>query len=144
MAENLTRPTETSPAEVVAAIEHPTRRRDAEYLLALMARLTGEPAVMWGRSIIGFGSYHYRYASGREGDAPVVGFSAQRTRLSLYGLLGAPEAENLLARLGKHRRGAGCLYVNTLDDVDTAVLESLIDLGRRHTLALYPPDPVAD
>lgn len=87
---------------------------------------------MWGPSIVGFGRYHYRYATGREGEAPAVGFSPRKSSLSLYGLTYGPESLELLGRLGKHRTGAGCLYVNKLDDVDVAVLEDLIRRGYRH------------
>lgn len=132
MAENKTRPTAVDPREFIAAIEHPTRRRDAEELLELMTRLTGERPAMWGPSIIGFGRYHYAYASGHEGDAAAVGFAAQKARLSLYGLTIAPESPELLSRLGKHRTGASCLYINKLDDVDREVLTELVAAGYRH------------
>ena len=97
-----------------------------------MSGITGEPAQMWGPTIVGFGRYHYKYASGREGDAAAVGFSPRKSSLSLYGLTYGPEAAELLGRLGKHKVGAGCLYVNKLDDVDEAVLAELIRLGYRH------------
>lgn len=134
MAENKTQPTQVDPREYVAAIEHPVRRRDAEYLLDLMARLTGHLPVMWGPSIIGFGAYEYRYASGRSGRAPAVGFAAQKASLSLYLLTDAPEEPSLLARLGKHRTGAACLYVNKLDDVNRDLLADLIGASYRHTM----------
>ena len=91
-----------------------------------------------GSDIVGFGRYHYKYASGREGDAAAVGFSPRKSSLSLYGLTYGPEAAELLGRLGKHKLGAGCLYVNKLDDVDEAVLAELVRLGYRHvTTALH-------
>jgi len=132
MAENKTQATGASVEEFVAAVEHPVRRGDGLRLLALMSEITGEPAEMWGPTIVGFGSYHYKYASGREGDAPAVGFSPRKSSLSLYGLTYGPEAADLLGRLGKHKLGAGCLYVNKLDDVNEAVLAELIRLGYRH------------
>ncbi|WP_043442049.1 DUF1801 domain-containing protein [Arthrobacter sp. L77] len=129
MAELLTQPTDQDPRSFIEAIAHPTRRADALVLLDLMGRVTGERAVMWGPSMIGFGRYHYRYASGHEGDALSVGFSPRTTAQALYGLLAAPGAEDLLPRLGKHRRGAGCLYITSLAAVDLAVLEDLVRRG---------------
>lgn len=125
--ENKTKPTEVDPREFIAAVEHPTRRADAEVLLELMTKLTGQPAVMWGPSIVGFGSYHYKYASGREGDAPAVGFSPRKASQSLYVLADYPGLEELLAKLGKHKRSVACLYVNKLADIDLAVLTEMIE-----------------
>jgi hypothetical protein len=132
MAENKTRTTGAPVEEFLAAVEHPVRRGDGYRLLALMSGITGEPAAMWGPTIVGFGRYHYKYMSGREGEAPAVGFSPRKSSLSLYGLTYGPEAAELLGRLGKHKLGAGCLYVNKLDDVDEAVLAELVRLGYRH------------
>jgi hypothetical protein len=132
MAENKTQATGASVEEFLAAVEHPVRRGDGLRLLALMAGITGEPAQMWGPTIVGFGRYHYKYASGREGDAAAVGFSPRKSSLSLYGLTYGPAAADLLRGLGKHKLGAGCLYVNKLEDVDEAVLAELIRLGYRH------------
>ncbi|WP_104167877.1 DUF1801 domain-containing protein [Arthrobacter sp. SX1312] len=129
MAELLTQPTDQDPRSFIDTIAHPTRRADALVLLDLMGRVTGERAVMWGSSMIGFGRYHYRYASGHEGDALSVGFSPRSTAQALYGLLAAPGVEELLPHLGKHRRGAGCLYVTSLAAVDLAVLEDLVRRG---------------
>jgi hypothetical protein len=133
MAELRTQPTAQDPLAFIGTVTHPTRRRDAEELLELMGRVTGETAVMWGPSMIGFGQYHYRYASGHEGDALAVGFSPRASAQALYGLLSAPEAELLLPRLGRHRRGAGCLYLTSLGSVDAGVLEELVDTGYRFT-----------
>jgi hypothetical protein len=132
MTENKTQVTGASADEFVAGVEHPVRRQDGLRLLDLMAELTGEGAEMWGPTIVGFGRVHYKYATGREGDMPAVGFSPRKASLSLYGLTNAPESVGLLARLGKHKTGAGCLYVNKLADVDEAVLAELITLGYRH------------
>lgn len=132
MAENKTQATGASVQDFLAAVEHPVRRADGLRLLALMSGVTGQPAEMWGPTVVGFGRYHYKYASGREGDAPAVGFSPRKSSLSLYGLTYGPEAAELLRSLGKHRPGAGCLYVNKLDDVDEAALAELIRLGYRH------------
>ena len=138
MAENKTQATGASVEALLAAVEHPVRRGDGRRLVELMSALTGQPAEMWGPSIVGFGRYHYKYATGREGDAPAVGFFPRKSSLSLYGLTYGPEAAELLGRLGKHKVGAGCLYVNKLDDVDEAVLAELVRLGYRHvTMALH-------
>lgn len=126
--------------EFLAAVEHPVRHRDGLRLLEMMKEITGEQPEMWGPTIVGFGQYHYRYASGREGDAAAVGFSPRKASISLYGLTDGPEAAGLLPRLGKHKTGAGCLYVNKLADVDEAVLAELIRTGYRHvTTALHSP-----
>ncbi|MCU1547127.1 MAG: hypothetical protein JWO29_78 [Arthrobacter sp.] len=131
MAENKTQATGASVDEFLAAVEHPVRRRDGRRLLALMSEVTGEEPRMWGPTIVGFGRYHYKYESGREGDAAAVGFSPRKASLSLYGLTYGPQSAELLGRLGKHKTGAGCLYVNKLDDVDESVLTELIRNGYR-------------
>ena len=110
----------------LAGVENPRRREDAKRLLVLMRKVTGNPPKMWGTSIVGFGSYHYRYASGRKGDWPVVGFAPRKQNLALYVMPGFADYGAMLARLGKHRTGRSCLYVNKLDDVDLQVLEALI------------------
>ena len=107
-------------------VQHPTRRRDAETLLEIMGRATGQPARMWGSSIIGFGTYHYRYASGREGDAPAAGFSPRKAATTLYLADGIGSHPELLERLGPHTTGVGCLYVKDLGHVDLAVLEEIV------------------
>ena len=124
-AEPVMRPTGASVPAFIAAVENPRRRADAEVVCALFQELSGEPPVMWGPSIIGFGAYHYRYASGHEGDAPRIGFSPRKANLVLYLLPSFDGAEALLARLGKFRRSAACLYVNKLADVDMDVLREL-------------------
>jgi hypothetical protein len=107
-------------------VQHPVRRRDADTLLELMTRATGEPARMWGSSIIGFGTYHYKYASGREGDAPAAGFSPRKAATTIYLADGIGPHPELLERLGPHTTGVGCLYVKDLAQVDLAVLEELV------------------
>ena len=124
MAEIKTKPTNVSVDAFLDGVEHPVRRADGKAVRAMMERVTGEPAVMWGPSIVGFGRYHYRYASGHEGDTCRVGFSPRSAKLVLY-VGGFPDYEALLAKLGKHRRSKACLYVNKLADVDPAVLEEL-------------------
>jgi hypothetical protein len=118
------RPTQVNVDDFIAAVEKPVRRADAKVLRDMMERVTGEPATMWGPTIIGFGTYHYRYASGHEGDACRLGFSPRSANLVLY-VGGFPEYEELLGRLGKHKRSKCCLYVNKLADVDLEVLEEM-------------------
>jgi Domain of unknown function (DU1801) len=126
MAENKTKPTKIGVAAFIDALTDPNRRADAKALLKLMQSAAGEKPKMWGPSIIGFGSYHYTYESGREGDMPVIAFSPRKAALVLYGVTGFSEAAALLARLGKHSTGKGCLYIKKLADVDEQVLEALV------------------
>jgi len=125
MAENKTRPTGVSVDAFLDGVADPQRRSDAHRVRALMERLSGEPPAMWGPSIVGFGFHHYEYDSGREGDMPRIAFSPRAKELVLYGL-GVARQPELMARLGKHRTGKGCLYIKRLDDVDEAVLERLM------------------
>jgi hypothetical protein len=124
MAETKTKPTSVNVDDFIAAVEKPVRRADAEIVREMMERVTGEPATLWGPTIIGFGTYHYRYASGHEGDMCRVGFSPRSANLVLY-VGGFPEYEDLLGKLGKHKRSKACLYLNRLADVDLAVLEEI-------------------
>jgi len=126
MAENKTRATEASVAGYLAAIQEEGRRHDCEALVTLMTRATGEPPNMWGTSIVGFGSYHYQYDSGREGDACLVGFSSRKGDISLYLGTDYPGRDGLLSRLGKHKLAKACLYLHKLSDIDLNVLEQLI------------------
>jgi len=126
MADNKTRPTELSVAAYIDALTDETKRADAKALIGLMQTATGEEPKMWGASIVGFGSYQYTYESGREGDMPLVGFSPRKAATVLYGLKGFSDAEALLAKLGKHTTGKGCLYIKKLADVDQKVLEALV------------------
>jgi hypothetical protein len=115
----------------IDAVASPTRRRDAETLLELMTRVTGETAHLWGPSIIGFGTYHYKYASGREGDAPAAGFSPRTAATTVYLADGVGAYPDQLARLGEHSTGVGCLYLKDLDTIDLGVLEHIIDSSYR-------------
>jgi hypothetical protein len=124
MAETKTKPTDVSVDGFLDGVAHPVRRADGKALRAMMERVTGEPAMMWGPSIVGFGRYHYRYASGHEGDSPRLGYSPRSANLVLY-VGGFAEYEPLLAKLGKHKRSKACLYLNKLADVDPAVLEEI-------------------
>lgn len=138
MAETKTKPTPISPAEFIAAIPDPVRRGDAKTAAAMMARLSGEAPRMWGPSIIGFGSYHYSYASGRSGEMCRIGFSPRKAELVFYVLDGGAEQSAALARLGKHKTGKGCLYIKRLADVDTGVLEQIVRDKLERMNADYP------
>jgi len=138
MAENKTKATGPNVRGYFAAIGDGTRRRDCEALAQLMTKATKCPPQMWGSSIVGFGTYHYKYESGREGDSCLVGFSSRRSDISVYGLHAAVDAAKLLARLGKHKTGKGCVYIKTLADVDQRVLATLVaraaaEKKRQHT-----------
>jgi uncharacterized protein DUF1801 len=122
LADNKTKPTKLSVAEFIDALTDQSKRADAKALVKLMRNAAGEKPKMWGPSIIGFGSYHYTYDSGREGDMPLVAFSPRKAATVLYGF---SEAEALLAKLGKHTKGKGCLYIKKLADVDQKVLEAM-------------------
>jgi len=123
---NQTQETRASVDGFLAKIDDAKKRADAVALCALMSRVTGLEPKMWGPAIIGFGTYHYKYASGREGDAPLSGFSPRKAALVLYLAAGFPEQPALMARLGKFKMVGGCLYVKTLDDVDGKTLETLV------------------
>jgi len=137
VAENKTRATEADVHEFVASVGDPVRRRDAERLVALMERVTGEPARMWGPSIVGFGTYHYRYASGREGDMAAAGFSPRKAATTVYLMDGVDAHAALLERLGPHTVGKGCVYVKDLDAVDLGVVEEVV----RRSYARLTGDP---
>lgn len=138
MSENKTRPTEVSPADFIASVEHPVRRADAEVLLEMMTRITGETPKMWGPAIIGFGEYHYRYDSGREGDFMRTGFSPRKANMVVYIMPGYTDFSTILDRLGKHKLGKSCLYINKLSDVELDVLEELIRAGLADMAKKYP------
>jgi hypothetical protein len=121
-----TRPTDASVKEFLEAVEHPTRKADGLELLEIMKEVTHEEPVMWGASIIGFGIFHYKYASGREVDWMKVGFSPRKRSLTVYLTPGLDDIDDLREKLGKHRVGKGCLYINKLEDVDMEVLKKII------------------
>src|SRR5271168_4533346 len=125
MAENKTKPTKLSVAAFIAALADPAKRTDAKVLVKLLQSAAGEKPKMWGPSIIGFGSYHYRYESGREGDMPLIAFSPRKAATVLYGMSGSGDSRALLAKLGKHTTGKGCLYIKKLADVDRQVLGAM-------------------
>lgn len=139
MAENKTRPT-NSDVDAFLAAQPEARRQQCYVLVDMMQRITGAPPVMWGASIVGFGSYHYRYDSGREGDAMLAGFSPRAREFAIYLIGRIPEQDNLLSKLGRHRMGKACLYVKDLDIIDMGVLDDLVsqsvtDLKTRNLMA---------
>jgi hypothetical protein len=124
--------TDASVEEFLDRVPDDRRREDARRLCAMMQDITGEPPVMWGASIVGFGAYHYRYASGHEGDSALAGFSPRRQALAIYLAAGfADRHRRVLERLGPHQTGKGCLYIKRLDDVDHEALRELIDRSVR-------------
>jgi hypothetical protein len=137
MDENKTRPTSMSVPAFLDGCPDEARRTDAKALANLMQRVTGNEPAMWGPSIVGFDNYHYTYESGREGDMAIVGFSPRKAANVLYGTLGFDGAEALLAKLGKHTTGKGCLYMKRLADVDMKVLETLLERAVAATRARY-------
>lgn len=135
MSENKTRPTDQDVVDFLSGVDHKTRREDSFTLLEMMGEITGEEAVMWGSSIVGFGSYHYKSESGREGDMPLVSFSPRKQSMTLYIMPGFDDYEDMLVDLGKHKIGKACLYVNKLADVDEDVLRRLIRRSYEHMKA---------
>ncbi|NTW39303.1 MAG: DUF1801 domain-containing protein [Cellulomonadaceae bacterium] len=137
---NKTVETDADVAAFVAGVPDARRRADAEVLLDLMGRVTGLPPRMWGTSIVGFGRYHYVYATGREGDIPVASFSPRKGATTVYLPDYADAHVDLLAHLGPHTRGKGCLYIKHLDDIDLTVLEQIL---RRSCARFSSDDPFA-
>lgn len=126
MAENKTVPTDQSVEQFLNGITDEQKRQDSFALVELMREVTGMDPQMWGSSIVGFGSYHYKYASGREGDTMLVGFSPRKQNLTIYNMGGIDPDDERFKKLGKHTTGKGCLYIKRLDDVDLPALKSLV------------------
>ncbi|MDE1468442.1 DUF1801 domain-containing protein [Aurantiacibacter sp. D1-12] len=146
MSENKTKPTGKAVTDFIDGIDHAGKREDAKVLDAMFRRVTGEEPVMWGPTIIGYGEYHYKYESGREGDFLRIGFSPRKPKHSLY-LMGGycddvagRSSEEILSRIGKYSRGKSCLYINKLADVDLDVLEELVELNWEAMNKVYPPE----
>jgi len=137
MAELKTKATTVSVEDFLAGVEHDGRREDAKALVELMEEVTGQKAVMWGSSIIGFGKYRYKYESGREGEMCRVGFAPRKANMVVYNLSSHPQAAALLAKLGKHKSGKGCLYLGRLGDVDMKALRALIAHAWRQMAEKY-------
>lgn len=138
MSKNKTQPSERPVTEFLAAIEDEARRRDCEALALMMSEVSGAPAVMWGEAMVGFGQYHYRYATGREGTFFRLGFSPRKRELTIYIMPGYTDFGAQLERLGRHKKGKSCLYLRRLSDVDLGVLRELLEAGWRDMAARYP------
>lgn len=141
MTQNKTVQTGASVDDFIASIEHPTRQQDALALVDLFSKTTEFSPKMWGDSIVGFGQYHYRYASGREGDFLATGFSPRKSNLSIYIMPGYGDFSEILNDLGKHKLGKSCLYVNKLADIDLDVLQKLIVAGIARLDEIWPVTP---
>ena len=137
MSELKTKPTKASVAAFLNSVEDDQRRRDAREVVKLMNEITGKRAKMWGSSIVGFGTYHYKYKSGREGDWPVTGFSPRKQNLAIYIMPGFSRYSALMKKLGKYKTGKSCLYLKKLDDVDRKVLRQLIARSVADMTKLY-------
>jgi hypothetical protein len=137
-AENKTQATVTRVEDFVTGIADENQRADARSLIAMMMRLSGEPATMWGPSIIGFGRYRYRYDSGREGEMCRIGFSPRKGQTVLYLIDGFEGHAELMAKLGKHKTGKSCLYVKRLSDINLVVLEDMCRSSLAYMAAKYP------
>jgi hypothetical protein len=132
MAELKTQPNEQNVEDFLNTVESETKRQDSFTILELMKKETGEEPIMWGDSIVGFGTYKYKYASGREGEWLVTGFSPRKQNLTLYIMSGFDEYDNLLNKLGKHSTGKSCLYIKKMEDVDQDVLRELVSKSVEH------------
>ncbi|MEM9887226.1 MAG: DUF1801 domain-containing protein [Bacteroidota bacterium] len=126
MAELKTKENDGDVLAFLNSVEHEKRKADSFQLLEMMSKITGETPKMWGKTIVGFGSYHYKYASGREGDWYITGFSPRKQSMTIYIMTGFDRYDELMAKLGQYKTGKSCLYVNKLEDVDEAVLKELI------------------
>ena len=133
-----TKETDSSVIEFIENVESPKKREDAYQLLEIFTETTGYKAKMWGPSIIGFGAYHYKYESGHEGDAPLVGFSPRKAKISLYFATGDAKREELLKNFGKHTTGKACVYINKVADIDIDVLKALIHQSITFLKETYP------
>lgn len=137
MAENKTRASVASVTEFINSIEDGQKRADARKVAAIMRRVTGKRAKMWGSSIVGYGTYHYKYESGREGDFMITGFSPRKQALTVYIVAGFRRFDTLMGKLGKYKTGKSCLYIKRLSDVDEKVLEKLIDRSVKYMRKNY-------
>lgn len=138
MAKNKTTETQNSVIDFINTVEDLTKRNDSFELVKLMQEQTGYEPKMWGPGIIGFGSYHYKYASGHEGDAPLVGFSPRKDAISLYLYPSFEHKEELLLKFGKHKAGKGCIYIKKIADIDIEILKKMISYSVENLNKLYP------
>jgi hypothetical protein len=139
MAKNKTKETESSVTDFINAVEDTAKRNDSFGLVKIMQEESGFEPKMWGPGIIGFGSYHYKYDSGHEGDAPLVAFSPRKAAISLYCYTTTENKEELLSKLGKYKASKGCIYIKKLTDIDTEILRKMILLSIENLNKLYPP-----
>lgn len=138
MSENKTKETDLSVQDFLNSLKDEKQKVDAQNLVNFIQEKSGHPPKMWGTSIIGFGSYHYKYESGRTGDSPLVGFSPRASAISLYLSSNFEERESLLQQLGKHKTGKGCVYIKSLADINLSILEIIILNHILHIQELYP------
>lgn len=138
MYEQKTKETDADVIEFIESVDSPKKREDAYRLLQIFEETSGYEAKMWGTSIIGFGSYHYVYPTGHAGDAPLVGFSPRKAKISLYFATGDEDRQSLLDNFGKHTSGKSCVYINKVDDIDQGILKQLIDRSIAFLQELYP------
>ncbi len=138
MAKNKTIPTSRSVVDFLNEVENEQKKKDAFELLALMKDITKEDPILWGPTLVGFGTYHYKYESGREGDFFVAGFSPRKTALTIYIMSGFKKHDSLMGKLGKYKNGKSCLYVKKLDDIDRNVLRELIVESIAYVRKKYP------
>ncbi|RBQ06311.1 DUF1801 domain-containing protein [Pedobacter miscanthi] len=138
MAQNKTTENDLSVTDFINTVTDETKRKDCFDLSAIITETTGFKAKMWGPAIVGFGSYHYKYESGREGDAPLVGFSPRKDAISLYLSSEFKNREELLTRFGKHKSAKACIYVKKLSDIDVEVLKEMVSNSVAHIRNLYP------
>jgi hypothetical protein len=138
MATNKTTETTKSVSGFIKAVDNETKRNDSLQLVALMKEMSGFEPKMWGPTIIGFGTYHYKYNSGHEGDAPLIGFSPRKDAIVLYLESDFPKRESLLKKFGKHKTGASCVYVKKLADIDMTVLKEMVNASLQHTQTKKP------
>lgn len=138
MSDAKTKINDASVEDFLNAVDHPVKRVDSFVLLEMMSEITGIAPKMWGESIVGFDTYHYVYASGREGDWPIVGFSPRKQNISLYIMPGFADFKPLLEKLGKHKTSKACLYINKLADVDLDILKKIIQKSVEYMRGKYP------
>ncbi len=138
MAENKTKQTKASVESFINKIKDETVRNDCYSIIKIMKSITKEEPRMWGPSVIGFGSYHYKYASGREGDMCIAGFSPRKQNLTIYLMPGFEAQQSLLKKLGKYKTSKVCLYIKSLEDVDVKVLKEMISISVKEMKKLYP------
>lgn len=137
MAENKTKATKASVDKFIKSIKDAKVKRDCERIISIMKAITNQEPQMWGPSIVGFGTYHYKYESGREGDFFLTGFSPRKQNLTLYIIAGFNKYEDLMKKLGKYKTGRSCLYIKSLDDINLTVLKKIITESVKHMKKLY-------